>query len=114
MSALPISTNRPPDATSSSEASTNSPARESSTTSTPRPPVTARNWRAKSSVREDAIRPEATPSSATSDCLAALAVANTSAPRCLASCTAAIPTPPAAAWISTDSPGRSPARSTRP
>ena len=31
-----------------------------------------------------------------------LAVANTSRPQCLASCTAAMPTPPVPAWISTD------------
>ncbi|MFC6700799.1 hypothetical protein ACFQE4_16155 [Streptomyces thermocoprophilus] len=44
--------------------------------------------------------------------LGRLAVAYTSAPRWRASCTAAMPTPPVAAWISTDSPAFSPASST--
>ncbi len=43
ISVLPISRNTPPGATRRSEASTKSPASESSTTSMPRPPVTARN-----------------------------------------------------------------------
>ena len=42
-SALPISMNRPPRGNSSNDASTNSPASASSTTSTPAPPVTCRN-----------------------------------------------------------------------
>ena len=54
------------------------------------------------------------PSAPSTACLPGLAVAKTSAPRCRASCTAAMPTPPAAAWTSTDSPARSPARSTSP
>ena len=48
MSVLPISRNTPPRGSSRSDASTNSPASESSTTSTPRPPVTARNFCSKS------------------------------------------------------------------
>jgi hypothetical protein len=40
-------------------------------------------------------------------CLLGDAVPWTSAPAALASCVAAMPTPPAAAWISTRSPARS-------
>ena len=43
-----------------------------------------------------------------------LAVANTSAPQCRASCTAAMPTPPVAACTSTRSPARSPANTDKP
>ena len=45
------------------------------------------------------------PSARSASHFAGLAVANTSAPRCRASCTAAIPTPPAPACTSTRSPG---------
>ena len=47
-------------------------------------------------------------------CFAALAVANTRAPQRRATCRAAWPTPPAAAWINTVSPGCRSARVCRP
>ncbi len=77
----------------------------------PRPPVAARNSPSKSRVRELAIRAGSTPRALTAFHLPGLAVPYTSAPRCRASCTAAVPTPPAAAWMRIDSPARSPARS---
>ncbi|WP_240638554.1 hypothetical protein [Micromonospora aurantiaca] len=62
-------------------------------------------------VRDDAIRSSATPSSRSTPHLPGLAVAYTVAPQCRASWIAAIPTPPAPLWISTDSPARRSARS---
>ncbi len=114
MSVLPISLNRPPRGKSRSDASTNSLASESRTTSTPRPLVVAMKWCSNVRSREEAMWSSSRPSSRSVGHLAGLAVAKTSAPRCRASCSAAMPTPPVAAWISTDSPTRRPARSTRP
>jgi hypothetical protein len=60
-------------------------------------------------------REEATstaPAARTRSHLLALAVPYTSAPSQRATCTAAVPTPPAAAWISTLSPGPTRPRST--
>ena len=108
MSVLPISRNTPPGATSRSEASTKSPASESSTTSTPRPPVTARNFSSNSRLRESEMWSSSKPMARNVSHLPRLAVANTSSPKCRASCTAAIPTPPAAACTSTRCPGCTP------
>ncbi len=113
-SVLPISRNRPPRGSSRSDASANSPARELSTTSTPRPPVAARKDRSKSRVREEAMWLSATPAPRRACHLAGLAVEYTSAPRWRAIWRAAVPTPPAPACTSTDSPARRSARSTRP
>ena len=65
ISVLPISRNTPPGATKRSEASTKSPASESSTTSTPRPPVTARNLSSNSRCANRQYDPRQTPSPAT-------------------------------------------------
>jgi hypothetical protein len=113
MSVLPISTNRPPFVSSRSEASANLPAREFSTTSTPRPSVAARNRSSKSGEREEAMWSSSSPIARSVSCLPGLAVAKTSAPADRASCTAAIPTPRVAACTSTDSPRRSAAISRR-
>ncbi len=91
MSVLPISRKRPPGASTRKEASTNSPASEFSTTSTPGKEFS------KSRVRDEAMRSSGTPSARTTGHLAGPAVAHTSAPKWCASCTAAMPTPPAAA-----------------
>ena len=72
--------------------------------STPRPPVTARNFCSKSSVRESPMWSSSKPMARNVSHLPRLAVAKTSRPQCRASCTAAIPTPPVAAWTSTDCP----------
>ena len=108
MSVLPSSMNRPPSRSSPSDASVSSPARELRTTST------GGNFAAKPASREDAMCASSSPSPFSTSCLGGLAVAYTSAPSCRASRTAAMPTPPVPAWISTDSPGRSRARSRRP
>ena len=113
-SVLPISRKRPSGANNRSEASTNSPASELSTTSTPRPPVADKNFPSKSSVRESAIWSSSNPIARNVSHLPRLAVAKTSKPQCRASCTAAIPTPPAAACTSTDSPARTRAKADKP
>ena len=93
-------------ASSASEASTNSPASELRTTSTPSPPVASRNLSLKSRSREEAMWSSARPS--------ARAAPPTwrgwrwRRPRRRggwASWIAAMPTPPAPAWIRTFSPG---------
>jgi len=111
---LPISTKRPPGASSRSDASVNSPARELSTTSTPAPPVADENFSSKSSVRESPMWSSSNPIARRVFHLPRLAVANTSAPQCRASWTAAMPTPPVAACTSTRSPARSPANTDNP
>ena len=111
MSVLPISRKRPPRGRRSSEASTNSPARALRTTSTPSPSVASRNLSLNSRSREEAMWSSARPASRSTSHLAGLAVAKTSAPRWRASWIAAMPTPPAPAWIRTFSPAFSPARS---
>jgi hypothetical protein len=78
MSVLPISRNRPPGFINRNDASTNSPVKASSTTSTP---PAGRNLSSNSKVRDDASRSAATPESRTTCHLPALAVAKTSAPR---------------------------------
>ena len=114
MSVLPISTNRPPRG-SRPQRGVDELARPASSARRPprgrrSPPGTARS---KSSVRDEAMCSSSKPELAQRVPLAgARGARNTSAPRCRASCTAAMPTPPAAACTSTDSPGRSPARST--
>jgi len=112
MSVLPISRNTPPGATSRSDASTNSPASESSTTSMPRPPVIERNLSSNSQLRESEMWSSSKPMARRVSHLPRLAVAKTSSPRCRANCTAAIPTPPAAACINTRWPGLTAARCT--
>ncbi|RFZ41842.1 hypothetical protein DAVIS_02360 [Mycobacterium marinum] len=92
----------------------NSPASELSTTSTPRPSVTAKNLSAKSTVRESPMWSSSNPMRRRMSHLPRLAVTNTSSPHCRASCTAAMPTPPVAACTNTDSPDRTPARSDNP
>ncbi len=92
MSVLPISKNTPPGATRRSDASTNSPANESNTTSNPRPPVAARNLSSNSRLRESDMWSSSKPMARKVSHLPLLAVANTSNPRCRASCTAAMPT----------------------
>ena len=67
-------------------ASTNSRVSEFSTTSTPLPPVTFRNFAWKSRSREEAMCSESRPSSRSTFALAGLAVANTSTPRWRAIC----------------------------
>ena len=113
MSVLPISKNTPPGATNRSDASTKSPASESSTTSTPRPPVTARNLSSNSRLRESEMWSSSKPIARKVSHLPRLAVANTSNPKCRANCTAAIPTPPAAACTNTRCPGLTSARCTK-
>ena len=112
MSVLPISKNIPPGATRRSDASTNSPASESSTTSMPRPPVAVRNLSSNSRLRESEMWSSSKPMARNVSHLPRLAVANTSKPRCRANWTAAIPTPPAAAWTKTRCPGLTSARCT--
>ena len=67
------------------------------TTSTPLPSVADRNCVSKLRSRELAICRASSPILSSTGHLPALAVPYTSAPKCLHSCTAAIPTPPAAA-----------------
>ncbi len=93
--------NVPPFGSSRSDASVSSPASEFTTTSTPAPPVAARNSASNPALREEEMCASSRPMPASTGHLAALAVANTSRPRCRAICTAAIPTPPAAACTST-------------
>ncbi|CNM76430.1 Uncharacterised protein [Mycobacterium tuberculosis] len=112
MSVLPISKNTPPGATRRSDASTNSPASESNTTSNPRPPVAARNLSSNSRLRESDMWSSSKPMARKVSHLPLLAVANTSNPRCRASCTAAMPTPPVPAWINTRWPDLAAAKST--
>src|SRR6201990_2385326 len=106
--------NRPPCVNSRSEASTNSPANELSTTSTPRPSVADKNFSANPSDRESAICSSSNPMARNVSHLPQLAVTNTSAPQCRASCTAAIPTPPVAACTNTFSPAFRPANTDNP
>src|SRR5271166_4495405 len=96
-SVLPISMKRPPEANNRNDASVNSPASELSTTSTPAPPVVARNFSSNSNIRESAMWSSSKPMARNVSHLPRLAVAKTSAPQCRASCTAAMPTPPVAA-----------------
>ncbi len=105
MSRLPISTKRPPGASSPRERTSVSPEAELRTTSTPRPPVSAMISSAKSRVRESMTC--STPRPRSSSRLAGVpAVAYTRAPRRRATCSAARPTPPVAEWMSTLSPAR--------
>src|ERR1700721_1815858 len=114
MSVLPISRKTPPAATSRREASTNSPASESNTTSMPRSPTIARNLSSNSRVRESPMWSSSKPIARNVSHLPRLAVANTSAPQYRASCTAAIPTPPVAACTNTRSPAFTPANTDNP
>jgi len=90
---------------------TNSPARELSTTSTPRPFVSVRISSAKASERES--RTCSTPRERRRSRFRGLpAVVKISAPARWASWIAAKPTPPAPAWMRTRSPGfKAPKRS---
>ena len=86
-----------------------SPASAFSTTSTPRPPVSASTWSANATDRESITW--VTPSRRSRSRFASdPAVAKTSAPQRCASCTAARPTPPAAACTSTRSPAAQPGK----
>ena len=103
-SATPISRKRPPRGRSRSDASTNSPVSELRTTSTPSPSVADRISSRSSASRELAMCLASNPILSSTGHLPALAVPYTSAPKCRHSCTAAIPTPPAAACTRTRSP----------
>ncbi len=101
MSRLPISTKRPNGLSISTLWINASPASELSTRSTP----------AGATLRTPSVNDKSrlsktasAPNSATTDCLSTLAVARTRAPSQRAICTAAWPTPPAAAWIKAVSP----------
>ena len=108
MPILPSSTKRPSGASAVKLSSSSSPARLLSTTSTPRPPVRSSTSAANPGPRE--LITCSTPIARRNPHLPALAVAKTSAPNRRASRTAACPTPPAAAWISTRSPAFKSAR----
>ncbi len=73
---------RPPRTSNRNDASTNSPASELSTTSTPAPPVAARNFSSNSNVRESPIWSSSKPIARNVSHLPRLAVAKTSAPQC--------------------------------
>ncbi|CFE70564.1 Uncharacterised protein [Mycobacterium tuberculosis] len=76
--------------------------------------MTARNFSSNSHVRESPIWSSSNPMARSVSHLPRLAVTKTSTPHWRASCTAAMPTPPVPAWISTDSPALISAKSANP